>query len=82
MLQTSGPQTPWFYSTDAKCETSVVGSGYTATQIGYIPTVKGGDFLRALRRCKSSTGDRTVYILNSSSCPSGRTVDAVLGYVR
>lgn len=48
----------------------------------YIPTVRGSDFLRALRRCKSSTGDRTVYRLNSSSCPSGRTVDAVLGYVR
>lgn len=48
----------------------------------YIPTVRGGDFLRALRRCKSATGDRTTHILNAANCPSGKTVDKVLGYVR
>lgn len=48
----------------------------------YIPTVKGGDFLRALRRCVSPSGDRTVYALNSVACPAGMTVEAVLGYVR
>ena len=44
--------------------------------------MRGGDFLRALRRCKSATGDRTTYILNAATCPPGYKVDAVLGYVR
>jgi len=48
----------------------------------YIPTVKGGDFLRALRRCVSPAGDRTTYALNSAACPNGHVVEAVLGYVR
>lgn len=49
----------------------------------YIPTVKGGEFLRALRRCVSPIGDRTQHILNSMVCPStSSTVDKILGYVR
>lgn len=48
----------------------------------YIPLVKGSNFLRALRRCVSPTGDRTLYILNFVACPEGTTLEAILGYVR
>jgi len=48
----------------------------------YISLVKGGNFLRALRRCVSPTGDRTLYILNFVACPEGTTLEAILGYVR
>jgi hypothetical protein len=48
----------------------------------YIPTVKGGNFLRALRRCVTPTRDRAVYSLNSATCPPGFRLEAILGYVR
>jgi hypothetical protein len=49
----------------------------------YIPTVRGGNFLRALRRCQDSyTGDLSKYVLNARDCGAGYTVNAVLGYVR
>jgi hypothetical protein len=72
----------WFLSTDAACEPAL-SPGSSPLQIGYIATVKGADFLRALRRCvQLSTGDRTQYVLNGLTCPTGYAVEAIVGYVR
>lgn len=72
----------WFLSTDAACEPSLA-PGAAPVQIGYIATVKGADFLRALRRCVNlATGDRTQYVMNGVSCPAGYAVEAIVGYVR
>lgn len=71
---------PWFFSVDAGCEG--LGATHAANQVGYISTVKGGEFLRALRRCVTPARDKAVYSLNSAACPSGYNLDAILGYVR
>jgi hypothetical protein len=63
-----------FFSPDAACEgTMVVG------QVGFVSTVKGGETLRALRRCYGAGSH--AYSL-SASCPAGKSLEAVLGYVR
>ncbi len=72
----------WFLSTDAACEPSLA-PGAMPVQIGYIATVKGADFLRALRRCVNlASGDRTQYVMNAVFCPAGYAVEAIVGYVR
>ena len=72
----------WFLSTDAACEPALA-PGNAPLQISYIATVKGADFLRALRRCvQLSTGDRTQYVLNGVQCPAGYAVESIVGYVR
>lgn len=73
-----------FLSTDSNCETrSSFRPKGSATRVGYISIVKGGNFLRALRRCVAadSTPAR-IYSLNSVTCAPGYDVEAVLGYVR
>jgi hypothetical protein len=48
-------------------------------QVGFVSTVKGGETLRALRRCYGPSGH--AYSL-TASCPAGTNLEAVLGYVR
>ena len=70
--KTSG--TDDFFSPDAACEgTTVVG------QAGFVATSKGGEMLRALRRCYG--GGAHAYSL-TASCPAGKAQETVLGYVR
>lgn len=71
-----------FLSTDSNCEVGKAGAlSFTATPVGYISVVKGGDFLRALRRCVAADGTRK-YGLNSVLCGPGFSVEVILGYVR
>ena len=82
LLTAASQPLSWFLSTDVACEPALA-PGSSPLQIGYIATVKGADFLRALRRCvQLSTGDRTQYVLNEVTCPTGYAVEAILGYVR
>lgn len=63
-----------FFSPDPNCEgTPIVG------QVGFVSTVKGGETLRALRRCYG--GGTHAYSL-TGSCPAGKNLESVLGYVR
>ena len=82
LLKAAALPQSWFLSIDSACESSLA-PGATPVQIGYIATVKGADFLRALRRCVNlASGDRTQYVMNGVSCPVGYAVEAIVGYVR
>ncbi len=63
-----------FFSPDAGCEGTAIQG-----QVGFVSTVKGGETLRALRRCFGPSGH--AYSL-TASCPAGTSLEAVLGYVR
>jgi hypothetical protein len=63
-----------FFSPDAGCEGTTIKG-----QPGFVSTVKGGEMLRALRRCFGPSGH--AYSLGAD-CPAGTSLEAVLGYVR
>ncbi len=64
-----------FFSPDPACEgTTVLG------QVGFVSTVKGGETLRALRRCFGPAVGHAYSL--TASCPAGTSLEAVLGYVR
>jgi hypothetical protein len=63
-----------FFSPDAGCEGQTV-----LGEVGLVSTFKGGETLRSLRRCFGPGGH--AYSL-TAACPSGKTQEAVLGYVR
>jgi len=64
-----------FFSPAANCEGTQV-----VSQVGFVSTLKGGEMLRALRRCYGA-GTGHAYSL-TASCPAGTSLEAVLGYVR
>jgi hypothetical protein len=63
-----------FFSPDPACEGQAV-----LANVGFVSTIKGGETLRALRRCFGPAGHH--YSL-TADCPSGDHLEAVLGYVR
>jgi hypothetical protein len=63
-----------FFSPDPNCEGTTV-----VANVGFVSTVKGGETLRALRRCYG--GGAHAYSL-VATCPAGKNLEAVLGYVR
>jgi hypothetical protein len=63
-----------FFSPDAGCEGTV-----SKGQVGFVSTVKGGENLRALRRCFGPGGHA---YRAGVACPAGTSQEAVLGYVR
>lgn len=63
-----------FFSPDAACE------GQTSLgQVGFVSRFKGGETLRALRRCFGASGHAYSLV---ADCPAGTSLEAVLGYVR
>ena len=63
-----------FLSSSSTCE-----SRNLVQTLGYVAPSKGGETLRALRRCVSSAGH--TYNL-TGSCPTNTTQEALFGYVR
>ena len=66
-----------FMPADKQCE----GAGVMETVLGHVATARGGEMLRALRRCKAGGAGHTTHALNLL-CDTPDLGGQPLGYVR
>jgi hypothetical protein len=72
-----GAVTGHFFSTDAQCE----GGGSSGVLLGHVAVRRGGEMLRALRRCRSWSPGRLTHALDlHCDVPDGNGLP--LGFVR